>query len=145
MKYYFSVSEIHVCGRTYHCIQCSPCGPKKSSKFDPVSSLVSRFLPLFSVCFPKLSDLFESPSKLALEMSILLKFELIFELFKTKIFLPRSAKHFQSGFKLELVRRVLANFSRQAGPLFAGAPAHAAMCLACDTNVALPLHCVCFC
>ena len=32
-----------------------------------------------------------------------------FRAFQTKIFLPRSAKHFQSGFKLELVVRVLTN------------------------------------
>ena len=50
------------------CIQCVH-AVLEVVKFDPVSSLVSRFLPLFSVCFPKLFDLFESSSTVALEIS----------------------------------------------------------------------------
>ena len=119
---------------------------EKSSNllFDPVSSLVSWFLPLFSVSFAKLSDLFESQSKLALEMWILWNLSWLSS-FSNEDFSAKVCQAFPIWLQTRACQASFGQFYRQAGPLFAGAPAHAAMCLACDTYVALPLHWACAC
>ena len=97
-----------------------PCGPRSRQIWSSFIVGKSVFA-TFSVCFQKLSDLFESPSKLALEMSILWNLSW-FSSFSNEDFSAKVCQAFPIWLQTRACQASFGQFSRQAGPLFAGAP-----------------------
>ena len=105
----FSVWEI--CAKTYCCSQWIH-RPRKVVKSRPLSSLVSRLLPLFFVNFVKLCNYIAIGIREQSWNVNFMKFELFFELFKRSFFC-QSGTHFQFWLQTGACRASFSQFPRR--------------------------------